>query len=71
MYIASTFFNEKTWEDLGSNWLNKAKRLRLSGIIIVSNFKEENKKKVQAACSLNNFSVVESLSGDPVDVFYS
>jgi len=71
MYIASTFFNEKTWEDLGSNWLNKAKRLRLSGIIIVSNFSEENKKKVQAACSSNNFSVVESLSGDPVDIFCS
>jgi hypothetical protein len=65
MYQVCTYFDDSTWLEFGSNWLNKAKRNQFEGIVLAHFENAKNLERLQDFCegsSLRVLSLQEKVS---------
>jgi hypothetical protein len=58
MYQVCTYFDDSTWLEFGSNWLNKAKRNQFKGIVLAFFENEKNLERLQDFCEGSNLTVL-------------
>jgi len=61
MQKVSTFFTDSDWKLFGIDWLNSAKKSKLSGFVF-ANLNEDNKSEAESLCSASDLSFFEASS---------
>jgi hypothetical protein len=58
MYQLCTYFDDSTWLEFGSNWLNKAKRNQFEGIVLAYFENAKNLERLQDFCEGSSLKVL-------------